>query len=759
MPLGLAFFLVASGQYLLSQRDPGRPMSWTIVALFASGAALALIEGWRTAGTAKATIAASAEGWVWLRVAIGVALLAALLRFVDLGSMPPGVWIDEALNALSAIEVARQGVPWITTTASPDPRPGLGGAYINVSALLHPLADVVGPVVWIRSTAAIFGVLAVAGVGLLGMAMFSARVGVAAMAWLAVSHYHVGLSRWGCMPIMSSVFETFSLLCFWRALQATGRRAVFYAGMAGAALAVGFYSYQTMRIVGVVLGAAGFLALLLQRRVLPAVVGAAIMCALVAPLVWQVADDPGSFASRAGDTVVFNHPDWPQQLAQAAKRSLLAFNFIGDDNPRHNLPMAPLLTFFPSVLFILGLAICTGRLAALPYGLIVLWFAAALIPGSISYEAPHGSRLLDTTPPIALAIGIAVDQMLRRSTGGAHRALGLVATGGLSAIALVAALQELEGYFVERPASAAIHDAFLPAESVAGRRLAQIGEENYVLVDPHLAGSPTAKFLRQSMGGQRAVETVRAIQVMHDFPPADAPRRPTRLLLSGGYRELGDQLIEVFSGTKCSEWFDGLGRPQVVECVVPAGAFGAASFAGWSNGLRGEYFREGASGGLEKFYENAIPMVGVNYPTDFPPTGRYAAAVWSGCLRVPVAGDYYFACGPDATAVVVGGEVVLAKNYRPAGGGEHGRRASLEAGVHPIDVVHDARDGHPHYFLELRWAQPGDHDGARWIAPRFLVPPANRECAEVRAESAAAIDLLGWVRVAGAPLPGTELQR
>ena len=113
--------------------------------------------------------------------------------------------------------------------------------------------------------------------------------------------------------------------------------------------------------------------------------------------------------TRASGTLILGRDDWREQFAESVPRSLLAFQFVGDDNARHNLPFAPLLTFVPALLAPLGLVVCLCRWRRPAYALVPLWFAVALVPGLITLEAPHASRLLDTIVPVALMIGIAVD--------------------------------------------------------------------------------------------------------------------------------------------------------------------------------------------------------------------------------------------------------------------------------------------------------------------------------------------------------------
>ena len=93
----------------------------------------------------------------------------------------------------------------------------------------------------LRAVAAVIGTVGVAALAALAWMLYGARVAVVATAWLAVSQYHLNYSRWGEMPIMSSVVETLGWLALVVGLGGAAARAgvgLLAAGVAGRRRAV-----------------------------------------------------------------------------------------------------------------------------------------------------------------------------------------------------------------------------------------------------------------------------------------------------------------------------------------------------------------------------------------------------------------------------------------------------------------------------------------------------------------------------------------
>src|SRR5437867_9260122 len=123
---------------------------------------------------------------------IMVLAAAALLRFYDLSGLPPAHYRDVALTATDALRAA-SGHPRLHFTYDE-------GLYADLMGLVFL---VLGASDWtVRAPGALFGVLTCWGVLRLGRAFERERAGLFAAALLAVSFWHVLLSRSGFRAVL-----------------------------------------------------------------------------------------------------------------------------------------------------------------------------------------------------------------------------------------------------------------------------------------------------------------------------------------------------------------------------------------------------------------------------------------------------------------------------------------------------------------------------------------------------------------------------
>src|SRR5205085_5371170 len=181
------------------------------------------------------------------------------LRVVNLGGIPPIVGVDEAVNGYDAYSLLLTGRDH---HGHPFPVAGLESFGDWVSPLLTFLAvPAVGlfglRVEALRAVSAAVGLLAVPAVYLLALELFGRRsIGVVA-AWLvALSPWHVHLSRWAIPPAVVPTMVALTMLALVRAVnRGTGRGIVAAAAVAGLAVA----GYPTMKLYVPLLGLAALL--------------------------------------------------------------------------------------------------------------------------------------------------------------------------------------------------------------------------------------------------------------------------------------------------------------------------------------------------------------------------------------------------------------------------------------------------------------------------------------------------------------------
>ncbi|MFN8642189.1 MAG: PA14 domain-containing protein [Candidatus Binatia bacterium] len=428
---------------------------------------------------------------------------------------------------------------------------------------------------------------------------------------------------------------------------------------------------------------------------------------------------PADFAERAAGTVLFLRDDWREQLAESVPRTLLAFQFVGDDNPRHNLPFAPLLGWGAAMLAPIGLVACAGRWRQPPSAAVLLWFGAALLAPVATLEAPHATRLLDAIVPIALMVGVAVDLGATAVRGLVGRRTAL----GLSCLAVAAAgwaaRDEWRTYFVAREQRPEFFDAFFPHESAAARYLAAHAPDATVYLDPDTYWHPALPFVARRYLDEP--NDIRPLHLLHDFPPRQPLARDALSLLPRPYASFAAVLRSLSPETTCDESRDPFGRIDLVACRVPRDAINrVAGGPPPSVGLAGRVWADAARSGPP--VPVALPFSYCPYPLDAPPLGRFALAEWEGSIDVPRQGTYLFRLHPDTTTLTIDGRRVIDDAGEGASGGGHEGRIALTAGRHPIRIT--LRPGpQGRYFLWFFWEPPGEEGG--WVPADALHPPAE----------------------------------
>ncbi|HFQ92406.1 MAG TPA: hypothetical protein ENK32_00220, partial [Anaerolineae bacterium] len=252
----------------------------------------------------------SAFGWALLLLAI--VGLAAVLRLWQLGSLPPGLYRDEAFNGLDALR-ALDGDGAIFFTANNGREP----LYIYLTAAATALFG--RSAASLRLAAALTGILTTWLTYKLAAAWFDRLTGLfAAFIW-ATTLWAVHLSRVGLRPILLVAALT---LTFWLATLAYEKSAAdkernrfFYPQSsilwfaAGLAYGLAFYTYLAVRFTPLLLV---LIIVYLTwrdgwRRLWPGLVWFGLGTAVViAPLVLFYARHFDLFFGRAGQVSIFN---------------------------------------------------------------------------------------------------------------------------------------------------------------------------------------------------------------------------------------------------------------------------------------------------------------------------------------------------------------------------------------------------------------------------------------------------------------------
>ncbi len=403
----------------------------------------------------------------WVSLAL-VLLVAAMLRYPGLESVPPGLSFDEAGNGVAAMDVAmgQYRLWW----------PIGGGKEPLIAYLLQPLIGLFGPTsLALRLYAATMGVITVAGTYWLAWEMFvatptserkkkiSSLLPLFAALGLATAFWHVAFSRVAFRALALPAVEVLAVAWLWRALRSSesvegGTRSWLHFVGAGVLVGLAISTYLPGRFVPVMLilffAAEAGLAWLVgvQPLIVRHIRGLAIsvLAALLVflPLFVFFVQHPEAFFERAGVVSIFN-PTWNEgDLGGALLRVTLSTlgtfaATTGDPNPIANLPGRPMLGLFLAIFFWLGVAVSVWRVAGYAIGrttelpsysgqsaspipspektnrllptahlLLLCWWLVMLLPGILAPEdAPHHLRIIGTAPATYILVAVGLSQI------------------------------------------------------------------------------------------------------------------------------------------------------------------------------------------------------------------------------------------------------------------------------------------------------------------------------------------------------------
>jgi len=416
----------------------------------------------------------------WVLALAVVLTLAAGLRLWRLRDLPPGLYADEAMdgnNALEALETGR------FQPFYPEDN-GREGLYVNVAALSIACF---GNQAWaLRLPAALFGVLTVAGVALLGAELFGDAVGLLAAFFLATSFWHVLLSREAFRAIAAPCFLTWSLYLLVAARGRPWRMAA-----AGVVYGLGFYSYIAYR-------ATPLLMALVLRRVgwKRAAIFTGAACLAAAPLAAYFVPHPGMFGGHAERLSVFAGRSAGQAAAELLRNAWRTARMLfthGDYNWRHNYPWRAELYWPVAACMLIGLA-------PLPQGpkgppgsekpvssrplLMIGWLIVGALPAVLSgQDVPHALRSILMLPAAMLLAALGAHRLYEFL---AQRAPRRIAAACAAVILALLAYEPYHTYFdlwARDPQMPAAFDG--PGTGVARRiRTLPANEDKFVAYPP-----------------------------------------------------------------------------------------------------------------------------------------------------------------------------------------------------------------------------------------------------------------------------------
>lgn len=356
---------------------------------------------------------------------LSVLALSALLNFCNLGTIPPGLYHDVAVNGNDALDALKSGDFKLFYTQNN----GREGFFINLIAFNFFLFG--ASIFSMRMAAAIIGTLTVCGIYLLTKELFKNRIiALLSMFFLATSFWHLNFSRFGFRAIMVPFCLVFSFYFLARALK-TQKLLNFI--LSGAFFGLGFHTYISFRMAILILivpiffacknfykdwkDSKNFWGTYIKKNYFKMDIWLLAIFLVALPIGIYFLQNPQDFLSRASGVSVFAQQNPITAFFESAIRHLGMFNFHGDYNWRHNLAGSPMLPWPLGILFLVGFIVSLKEIIMSiknknageksNYWLIVVWFFVMLLPGVLTYEGvPHALRVIGVIPPVYIFSGI-----------------------------------------------------------------------------------------------------------------------------------------------------------------------------------------------------------------------------------------------------------------------------------------------------------------------------------------------------------------
>lgn len=447
----------------------------------------------------------------WLLL-LAVTLVAAALRFYQLGVVPPGPQFDEAFNAIDAEQILAGNRPLFL--------PANGGREVLYSYYQAALGALFGlNVHTLRLASALAGIATVAAAYVLTRRLFrvhSQAVATFTALALAVSYWHVHFSHYGIRIILQPLLFSGVFGFFWLGMAGGSRRVRLAALIASGVLAgLSVWNNPTGRFAPFVLVI--YVLWLLwrypeRRRVhLDSPLGGLVLAGAAAfvvflPLGLEFLRHPDWFFGHASEVSVFaarvsGEAPPAMLLANNTLRVLGMFSFDGDLEWAHGIADRPVFDWFMALAFYAGVVIwglrLFDRLQPRPdpdrdaLVLFLIWGVTMLAPSVFSEAAPNYSRTLPAIPAVMLAPGLALAWLATwprlRPWLGPALAVGVVAASCVVTV---------YDYFVRFPSFPQVYYVFDADKVDALNYLATQTDEYSVYLSPLWSEHATVGFLR-----------------------------------------------------------------------------------------------------------------------------------------------------------------------------------------------------------------------------------------------------------------------
>jgi 4-amino-4-deoxy-L-arabinose transferase-like glycosyltransferase len=432
-------------------------------------------------------------------VALVIMIAVTLVNFWDLGSIPYGLWWDEANFGLYAQQILHHTIDF--PLLAPFGDPALEFYFHAVEQLVFGATEAST-----RVLVALCGTAVVGLVGVLTLMLWNRWMALVVMIVLGFMRWHIDFSRFGIHEMVFEFFEMAILVTLVAGIQQ--RRPVWFA-LCGVLIGLSMNIYSpAFALAGLVLLALAWGYVLLKPQIQLSLITLVLIGVALgyAPLLEAGIQDPALFNARAKQVSILGEvsPISPtQRLINNLRAHARMFNVEGDHNGRHNIPGEPQLDAISAVFFLLGLAWALFRARRPPYALLILWFLAMMAPAvlSLDFEAPQSARAAGAQPVVALfiAIGIwGVLSLVRRTFDCVwpkqHVSKWIMAAAVVALLSLVS-VTNVRAYFDAELHNEIVWETWATDATFVGKEMQSIPARNLLYISPVLIGQPSIDYL------------------------------------------------------------------------------------------------------------------------------------------------------------------------------------------------------------------------------------------------------------------------
>lgn len=484
-----------------------------VVSFWVAGLASAVIAAWRIDRQAGGPESPS-PAWTALHFQLlaGVVLVAAMLRFWAIGDFP-GVYEDEGAMLVDATRVIDGAIktPFESLIWSE------GAFYVYPLAGLLQLG--VEPGLALKLMAILPGIVTVGVLYCLLRELFDGPIAFFGAGFLAVSSWHLIISRWGYAFSFDIMLVTLMLLFLVRGLRSGLRLDFVFAGLAmGFAMSL---SKSTLPVAGIVAAAALYCLVRYGPRTAIKLRGEhaliLVLAALLvfAPRAYYIAEDPDRALLRPREVFLFDDSlladvkkEPLRQTFTNARELVLSINAESGSAPRWVIhPRQPTVDLITGGLLMLGLAYALWNVRRWPYLLFIAVLLAVLAPASTAVntdDRPTTYRLAATAPILAALASLPLLVLYRMQSSDRGR---LMAVAGGCVVLAAATVLNLQDYFGDYRQSNRVFYNSGQVETRVARKIVEFDENYQVYLTNSQVYEPVVRSLTKGRATYSPVNT------------------------------------------------------------------------------------------------------------------------------------------------------------------------------------------------------------------------------------------------------------